>query len=207
MKSLRYALAAVALGAVFSVSHAEPARVPLVSADSQDPILSEAFNAIRSRGAEPGNMHRTVGHNPAIFKAYLGLATALRASAEVPRADRELMILRIAQLADAEYEFTAHRPMAISCGVTEAQIDNMNEWSKSDDYTERQRAILAFADAMASKEGMNDATFDAMKPYFSSKEIVELTMTGAFYTMASMVTDTLDIESDMGKKPSKYGAC
>lgn len=197
--------AVLALGSAYAQE--PPARVPLVPADTQDEILQPAFNAIRARGTEPGNMHRVVGHSPEIFKAYLGLATALRNSAEVPRADRELMILRIAQLANAEYEFTAHRPMALSCGISEAQVDGLAGWKTSKMYSDKQRALLAYAEEIGSPLGVSDATFEALQGFYQPREIVELTMTGAFYNMASQVTGALEVKSDLGKVPSKYGKC
>ena len=51
------------------------------------------------------------------------MAIALRTAATTPRADRELIILRTAQLVGGEYEYAQHKPMAVSCGMTAAQLD------------------------------------------------------------------------------------
>jgi len=74
------------------------ARVPLVAPDTKDPIVGPIFDAIRSRGGQPLNMHRAVANSPRIFKSYVDMALALRAGATTPRVDRELIILRTAQL-------------------------------------------------------------------------------------------------------------
>lgn len=107
--------------AVFA-QEAALARVPLVPPDTKDPIVGPIFDGIRSRGGQPLHMHRAVAQSPKIFKAYADMALALRTAATTPRADRELMILRAAQLSGGDYEFAQHRPMAVSCGISEVQI-------------------------------------------------------------------------------------
>ena len=183
------------------------ARIPLVPADTKDPILGPIFDGIRARGGEPLNMHRTVGNAPKIFKAYVDLALAIRAQAVVPRADRELIILRATQLAHGDYEFVQHTPMAITCGMTAAQIEAIAKWRESTLFSERQRAILAYADGMASAGGVDDATFDAMKKHFTTQEIVELSVTGAFYTAASQVTRSLGVKLERQTGQTAYGKC
>ena len=199
--------AALAAASPAGAQQTPAARVPLVPSDTQDPILGPMFQGIRARGGEPLNMHRAVGNAPKIFKAYAELAFALRAQAQVSRADRELIILRATQLAHGDYEFVQHTPMAISCGMTQAQIDSMAKWRENNDFTERQRAILAYADGMASQGGVDDATFEAMKKHFSAQEIVELTVTAAFYTAASQVTRSLAVKLEPNAGKTAYGKC
>jgi len=206
-----YLHAAVMLAAIVAVFPAaaqeSPARIPLVPSDTQDPVLKPMFDTIRSRGGQPLNMHRTIGNAPKVFRAYAQLAFALRADAVVARADRELIILRATQLAQGDYEFTQHKPMAMSCGMTPAQIDAIAQWRASKLFSERQRAVLAFADGMASAGGVDQATFDEMKKHFPPQEIVELSVTAGFYTAASQVTRSLGIKLEPDAGQTAYGKC
>ena len=199
--------AACLLGPTAAAQGAAAARVPLVASDTKDPIVGPIFDAIRSRGGQPLNMHRAVANSPKIFKSYVDMALALRAGATTPRVDRELIILRTAQLAGGEYEFTQHRPMAVSCGMTPAQIGGLDKWRDDKSFTDKQRAILAFADGMASPDGVDDATFAAMQKHFSAQEIVELTVTAAFYGMVSQITRSLDVKLEPNAGQTAYGAC
>ena len=139
------AFAALAFGGAAAAQDTPVARVPLVASDTKDPIVGPIFDAIKARGGEPLNMHRAVANSPKIFKSYVDMALALRAGATTPRADRELIILRTAQLGGGEYEFAQHRPMAMSCGVSAAQLDGLAQWRTSTLFSEKQRAILAYA--------------------------------------------------------------
>ena len=186
---------------------ARVARVPLVASDTNDAIVGPIFSGIKSRGGEPLNMHRAVANSPKIFKSYVDMALALRAGATTPRVDRELIILRTAQIAGGDYEFTQHRPMAVSCGMTAAQLDALAQWRASSLFSDRQRAILAYADGMGSRSGVDDATFAALKRYFTDPEIVELTVTSAFYGMVSQITRSLDVKLEPNAGQTAYGAC
>lgn len=192
---------------VSAVASAQEARVPLVSADTKDPIVGPIFDGIRSRGGQPLNMHRTVANSPKIFKAYVDMAITLRTAATTPRVDRELIILRTAQLAGGDYEFAQHRPMGLSCGLTAAQIDGLADWRKRSDLSERQRAILAYADGMASDKGVDDRTFADLKKHFTDPEIVELTVTSAFYGAVSQITRSLAVKLEPNAGQTAYGAC
>ena len=61
--------------------------------------------------------------------------------------------------------------------------------------------------AMASPEGVDDATFEAMTAFFSAQEIVELTMNAAFYTSSSLISRTLRITAEGNPKGGSYGTC
>src|SRR5262249_18090451 len=138
------------------------ARIDPVPPNPTDPTVSALFDAIRSRGGEPLNMHRTLANAPQIFKAYADLAIALRVSAAVPRKDRELIIIRTAQKAGGDYEVAQHRPMAMSCGLTQAQLEAIANWQNSSEFDARQRSVLAYAEEMAADKGVSDATFKSL---------------------------------------------
>jgi alkylhydroperoxidase family enzyme len=202
-------VAAVGVMATMPVAAQQSAgpRVPLVQDDTSDADAQALFKELRARGTAPLNLHRVYGNAPKLARATLAVAQALRYDAIVSRADKELIILRATQLARGDYQFGQHRRLAISCGITEEQIENLPRWRESKLFSGRQRAVLAFADAMASPDGVDDATFDAMKAYYSNQEIVELTMNAAYYVFSSQVGRTLRITAEGNPKGGSYGAC
>jgi alkylhydroperoxidase family enzyme len=183
------------------------ARVPLVPSDTKDPIVGPIFDGIRARGGQPLHMHRAVANAPKIFKSYVDMAIALRTAAATPRPDRELIILRTAQLVGGDYEFAQHRPMAVSCGITAAQLDTLSQWKRSGSFSDKQKAILAYADGMVSSKGVDDAVFRELQKYFNDQEIVELTITSAFYGAVAQITRALDVKLEPNAGQTAYGIC
>ena len=94
-----------------------------------------------------------------IAAASSNVARALRNDASVPRALRELTIMRTALLMKADYEINQHIPMIRACGYTDAKIAAVKSWPNSKLFDERERAVLAFVDQMVQGGDVDDATF------------------------------------------------
>jgi alkylhydroperoxidase family enzyme len=200
-------LAAIIMAATMPASAQQAPRVPLVQDDSPDADVQAGFKEIRARGTAPLNLHRIYANAPKIARAMSATAQALRNGAVVPRADRELIILRATQLAHGDYQHEEHRPIAMSCGISAAQIDSLAHWRDGALFDDRQRAVLAYADGMVSPEGVSDATFAEMKRFFSAQEIVELTMNAAYYSGSSQISRALGVTADGNPPKSGYGTC
>jgi alkylhydroperoxidase family enzyme len=212
MRTLRVVLCGIAMAGVVAAmpvaaQQGAGPRVPLVQDDTKDPDAQAFFKELRARRTAPLNLHRVYGNAPKLARTTLAVAQALRHDAIVSRADKELIILRATQLARGDYQFGQHRRLAISCGITEAQIESLPRWRESKLFSDRQRAVLAFADAMATPEGVDDATFDAMRAFYSNQEVVELTMNAAYYVFSAQVGRTLRITAEGNPKGGSYGAC
>jgi alkylhydroperoxidase family enzyme len=206
-KALILALGLLAAFAIGPAVAQQAPRVPLVQDDTSDPDAAANLKAIAARGIKPHDIHRVYANAPKLQRRSSALAQAIRNDATVPRADRELIILRATQLMRGDYQFTQHRTMAISCGMTAEQVDNLPRWRESGLFNDRERAVLAYADGMVGVEGVDDATFAAMKRFFSTKEIVELTMTASYYNGSAQATRALGVQPEKSPDPSGYGKC
>ncbi|MGH8764166.1 MAG: carboxymuconolactone decarboxylase family protein, partial [Burkholderiales bacterium] len=67
----------------------------------------------------PVNLYRALGNHPGLAAAWTEFANSIRHDSRTPRALRELMILRTAQIAHSEYEWAHHLRMARKAGVPE----------------------------------------------------------------------------------------
>ncbi len=103
-----------------------------------------------------------------------------REQCETPRALRELIILRTAQLTLSQYEWHHHRRMAAEAGVDEHQVAELAMWPTSPAFTDAERAALAFTDALAEGE-VPDEVNAALAEHFDEQARVELTLTASFY--------------------------
>jgi len=170
------------------------ARLELLPPDPADPALATMFAEVRARGIRVPNLYRKLGHAPAMLRAWLDFAWPLRLDAKTPRAIRELLILRNAQRSQVSYEWVHHVPMALAAGVPQAKIDALGEWQRSDQFDERERAVLRLADEVTDGPGASDACVEALGQHFDDAEIVELVLTASFYVCVGRVLRSLDVE-------------
>ena len=73
-------------------------RLPLLPRRPPTRSPPRSSRPSRAKGRDPIALYRVLAHSPLMLRAYAGLARGLRYEAQTPRALRELMILRTAQL-------------------------------------------------------------------------------------------------------------
>ena len=100
-------------------------RMQRVPAANFDPVLQKRLEELWGK---PVNLYRALGNHPALTAAWTEFANAIRHDSRTPRALRELMILRTAQIARSEYEWAHHLRMARKAGVDEAKITSLADW-------------------------------------------------------------------------------
>jgi AhpD family alkylhydroperoxidase len=171
-------------------------RLPLVSSDSQDPALAPIFDRFRDAGREVPTLYRTLGNAPAMLNAWVGLAWPLRHEATTSRALRELIIMRVAQLTRAGYEWVAHYPMAVHCGITAEQIAELRRWPESEQFDDEEREVLAMTDELTRDAEVTDETWAPLAARYQPGELVELVLTAAYYSCVSRTLRAMRLPVD-----------
>jgi AhpD family alkylhydroperoxidase len=171
-------------------------RLPLVDDATDDPRLAHVFGRFREAGREVPTLYRTLGNAPAMLNAWVGLAWPLRNEATTPRALRELIIMRVAQLTRTAYEWVAHRPMVLKCGITETQLSELNRWRESAAFSDEQREVLAMTDELTDGLDVSDETWIAIAARYEPGEIIELVLTAAYYSCVSRTLRALRLPVD-----------
>jgi len=190
-----------------SVTDASVSRLPALP-DPTDPYLKDMFAKIRARGGEPLNIHLVQGFAPALAKARLDMAYALRYDVVTSPLLRELAILRTGQILHSDYELDQHVPIAKSCGVTDPQIAALPDWRASELFDEKQRALLAYTEALDTHGGdVDDATYAAFAKQFTPREIVELTITVVTYYGTGQLTKALRVRPESDGRQAAKGNC
>jgi AhpD family alkylhydroperoxidase len=170
-----------------------PPRIPPVAGDSTDAALAAVFDVFRDDGREVPLLYRTLGNSPAMLQAWTAMAWPLRHEAQAPRGLRELLIMRVAQVTVAPFEWVSHWDMAVKHGVDEQQLTELHDWAASDRFSDVERAALAMCDELTRDLHVADATWDALAAYFDPGELVELVLTVSFYACVSRTLHALGL--------------
>jgi alkylhydroperoxidase family enzyme len=80
-------------------------------------------------------------------------------------------------------------------GVTDAELDALADYAGSSLFSARDRAALAYAEAVTTGSRVPDDLFDRVRKHFTPDEIVELTATITFEICAAKFNRALDIEA------------
>lgn len=182
------------------------ARVPAVQESNPDPIVQQMFANAKQHGGQIINLSLIRANAPQLAKAGAGLAYAIRFDTKTPRPLIELAILRTADLYRGTYELNQHRPMMRACGYTPDQIAAVAAWRRSKLFDARQRALLAYVDE-AARGDVDDKTFAAMKKFFDTQEIVEITITIDNYVGTALFTRALRVRVEDDGRETAIGKC
>lgn len=169
-------------------------RLPLLPLQPDDASLKAMFEEVRGRGIEVPNIYRTIGHAPAMLRAWLDMAWPLRLNAKTPRALRELVILRGATIAKTDYEWAHHVKMALAAGVPQAKIDALADWRASTQFDAKERAALRLADEVTVGPGASAECMAELGQHFAPAEQVELTLTASFYACVGRMLTSFAVE-------------
>ena len=173
------------------------ARIPLLPDPPADPAARALFDRVRAaRGPdfEMPSLYRTLAHAPALFEGWLDFAWPLRLNATTPRALRELLILRGAQVSGAQYEWVHHVPMAIEAGVSQAKIDALADWRSTSLFDATERAVMRLAEEVTKGPGASaDCIAELRECSFDDTAVVELVLTASFYVCVSRFLQSMEV--------------
>lgn len=113
---------------------------------------------------------------PGGYHAMLGLESYLhQCSLEIPLI--HLVKLRASQLNGCAYCIDMHWKDLRAIGETEQRLYGLDAWQESPYYSERERAALAWTEAVTliTRGHVADEVYEAVRPHFSDKELADLT--------------------------------
>lgn len=167
-------------------------RVPLVVPGIR-PELAEIEQRIVAERGRISLLYQVLLNSGPIASGWEHLLTAVRNRTSIAADLRELMILRVAVLNGATYEFDAHVPHAEKAGVSAATIAALRTPKLADAFTPQQRLVLELTDAMTRDIVVPDALFARLSDQFDATAIVEIVTTIAAYNMVSRLLVALRI--------------
>ena len=112
---------------------------------------------------------------PEPLKVMYGLEAYVRGSG-LEHGLLELVKTRTSQINGCAFCLDMHTQDARAAGETEQRLYALNAWREAPFYTERERAALAWAEAVTTLDGhVPDAVYEEVCPHFSDKELADLT--------------------------------
>jgi 4-carboxymuconolactone decarboxylase len=173
------------------------ARVSLIESD-QHPELEPIVAKIRSgRRGTVINVYKLLLHSPAIAAIWLDLINAVRWKVDLDGRLREIVIVRVGYLNRCPYVVNQHVPeLTTPEGLTKEECDALADWRASSFFNERERAALAYADAVTRDVDVPEAVFAELRKHFDERQIVELTVLIGVYNMHTRVGQALQIDPE-----------
>jgi alkylhydroperoxidase family enzyme len=173
------------------------ARVSYVE-ENDHPELAELIGKVRAgRRGTLINVYKLLLHAPPLAASWLDLISTARFKTALDGRLREIAIIRVGYLNRTDYVVKQHVPvLSAPEGLSKPECDALADWQHSTLFSPRERAALAYADAMTRDIDVPDKVFDDLRPHFDERQIVELTVLIGIYNMHTRVFMALGIDPE-----------
>jgi 4-carboxymuconolactone decarboxylase len=166
------------------------ARLPDISADDE---VAARIRVRRGGALRP--LDAMLLYSPPVAGGWNELLGAIRGQTTLPADVRETVILRVAVLNDAPYEWDSHELPARQAGLDDRHLAAIRAGEPGPPLSAGQRLAVACTDAMTRDARLPGPLFEALRGSLTSRQVVELITTVAAYNMVSRVVVALEIAS------------
>ena len=176
------------------------ARVSYVEKSEVAPEALPIYEDLEERVGKVLAPIRAMAHSPKLLRDWWTLMITLLTDLELDDKLRELALLRIFRLTGCEYCFAEHDRVAREAGVTDAQIDHIDEYANHEAFNELERLVLTYTDGITQENSVDDAVFTALREHLSEREMVELTFCIGNWNGIARFIVPMGLELDSPKK-------
>ena len=149
-------------------------RISYVPLEQMDERMQEEMHRCAREGTPRPESSAVRAHAPNAFWAFADSWKSLFHSGVCDHSIKELCRVYISRTVKCEFCGNQRSIKATTAGLLEQQYDELLNFESSDKYDDRQKAALAYAEAIAWHLDTDDAFWERLRSHFSEPELVEL---------------------------------
>ena len=169
-------------------------------AEDRAAALVKALKPERGSVATLLDVVATLGRQPALMKRGIVFGNNVLARTTLHAREREIVILRIGWLCQAEYEWAQHVEIGLRSGIEESEIEGIAAGPDASGWSERERALLTAVDELHADSFISDTTWQALSNHYDTEQLLDLIFTVGQYNMVSMALNSLGVQPEPGAR-------
>ena len=144
------------------------------------------------------NIFATLANHPNLMRRWLVFGNHILFKSERPPRERELAILRIGWLCQAEYEWAQHVVIARQCDITDEEIARLAVGPSAPGWAPHEVDLLQATDELHADAFISDETWKKLDAYWSREQIMDLVFTIGQYNLVSMALNSFGVQLEEG---------
>ena len=112
----------------------------------------------------------------------------------LPRAESELIILRVARVTGSDYEWQQHVRIGRAAGLTEAEIERIPLGAQAPGWGVRQALLLRAVDELHDHDRIGDELWAELAREYGEQELIEICLLTGHYIMLAMTLNSLGVQ-------------
>jgi AhpD family alkylhydroperoxidase len=149
-------------------------RISYVPLERMDERMREEMHRCAREGTPRPESSAVRAHAPNAFWAFADSWQAIFHGGVLDHPVKELCRVYVSRTVKCEFCGNQRSVKATTAGLLEQQYDELLDFESSDRYDERQKAALAYAEAIAWRLDVDDAFWERLHRHFTEPELVEL---------------------------------
>jgi 4-carboxymuconolactone decarboxylase len=174
---------------------------PRIKPLKKNECTTEQLRLLNTLGpARNMNAFKTLVRHPRLFQRFLPPVVYILQESTLPPRDRELLILRIAWLCQAEYEWSHHSTSGKQTGLNDQEILRITKGPNAKGWTPFDAALLKAADELHKDTCISGSTWTTLAEKYTEHQLMDLIFTVGQYNLGSMVLNSLGVELEQNAK-------
>jgi 4-carboxymuconolactone decarboxylase len=178
-------------------------RFKTLTPETMTPEQRTVAEAIQSgpRGAGLRGPFNALLRSPELCDLVQRVGAYVRFKSVLPAALNEMAICMAGRKWTAQYEFYAHRQLALEAGLDAAILDAIAVGKRPTKLSDEAAAIYDFASELLGTGQVSDATFAGVKDRFGERGVMDLIGAVGYYSLVSMVLNVDRVPLPAGVEP------
>lgn len=177
-------------------------RIPPLNPDNLSPRQKEVYDAIASgpRGRVRGPLAIWL-NRPELADCAQALGRYCRYDTTLPPRLSELAILATARVWMSEFEWAAHKPIALKAGISDDVVEAIRTGNEPVFDKEDEEIVYRFSVILHTERKVSDALYARAVDVLGQETVVDLTGLLGYYTLISMTINVFEVPPPDGMEP------
>ena len=170
-------------------------RVQYIEKSAASPEIQKLYEGFESQfgvSAVP-NVAKALANSPGLATKVFPLANYFMNQSGLDKRYRELAVLMLMKRCDCEYGFVRHIDIAKKCGLSQEQIDDVQNYATSTRFNADDKVVLRYADELTRSARVDDDLYAQAEKVVGKAHIVDLTGAIAFWNMMARNLNALQV--------------
>ncbi|MGW1028964.1 carboxymuconolactone decarboxylase family protein [Streptomyces sp. NPDC002577] len=142
------------------------------------------------------NLLGILAHYPALTQAFHTFNGHVLFASTLTVRQRELLVLRVAAVREAAYEWAQHAVLARDAGIADEEIERVAKGPDAPGWTPLERALLRAVDELLADAKVGKATWQELAGGLDEQQLMDLIFTVGAYDVIAMVLRSFAVELD-----------
>jgi len=144
------------------------------------------------------NIAATLANYSKLYNRWRVFGNHVLFKSTLPLREKEILILRIGWLCQAEYEWGQHVIIGKRCGLSDEEIIRIIEGPDVAGWNSFDATLLRAVDELYIDAFISDSTWQCLSEKYNTHQLIDLVFTVGQYNLVSMVLNTLGVQLEEG---------